>query len=258
MLALATAERGDGPEAWSEQMAGSPRIRQLAAKSEGGYRFQTFVWPAVDTTTGLVDTTQILETSARLDLLSLPPGVSIQTTGAVQAYQRVNELIRADFSRIVGIAAAAVIIIIMGCLRSPLMTAISLLPLAATVPVTLGAMVALRIPFTPTAIAFSTVLCGVTVDYAILIIVRANQERSAPVSDVVEEIGPVTTLAALTTAIGFASLALSRLTVVAAMGEMIAIGVVACWLFTFLLVPPLLELRRGVGRSAGPRSPQQS
>ena len=253
-LALALAERSDGPEAWSDQMAGAQRIRQLAARDQEGYRFQTFVWPAVDTATGLVDTTQILEMSARLDRLPLPPGVSIQTTGAIQAYQRVNELIRADFFRLVGIAAVAVVTIIIGCLRSPLMTVLSLLPLAAAVPVTIGAMVVLRIPFTPTAIACSTVLGGIAVDYAIHIIVRVNQAPSTPVGDVVEDIGPVTTLAALTTAIGFASLALSRLTVVAAMGEMIAIGVLACWVFTFLLVPPVLELRRSAGDPAGPRA----
>ena len=257
-LARAVTERGDGPEAWPEQMDGSPRIRQLAARDEGGYRFQTFVWPAVDTATGLVDTVEILETSARLDRLSLPPGVSIQTTGAVQAYQRVNELIRADFFRIVGVAAAAVVAILIGCLRRPLMTVLALLPLAATVPVTIGVMVAAGIPFTPTAIACSGVLIGVAVDYAVHVIVRANRERSAALGDVVEELGPVIALTALTTAIGFGALALSRLTVVAAMGEMIAIGVLVCWVFTFLLVPAVLQLRRGskgsVGQASAPSS----
>jgi len=215
------------------------------------------VWPAVDAATGLVDTARILEMSARLDRVSLPPGVLVQTTGAVQAYERVNELIRADFLRIVGVAAAAVVVVIIGCLRRPLPTALSLLPLAAAVPVTVGAMAALRIPFTPAAISCSAVLVGVAVDYAVHLIVRANREPSATPGDVVEEIGPVITLTALTTAVGFGTLALSRLTVVAAMGEMIAIGVLVCWLFTFLLVPPVLELRRRsarVGRRGSARS----
>jgi hypothetical protein len=72
---------------------------------------------------------------------------------------------------------------------------------------------------------------------------------------VVQEIGPVMTLTALATAVGFGALALSRLTAVSAICEMIAIGVLACGVHTFLFIPPVLELRHGPAVPAGSSSP---
>lgn len=55
--------------------------------------------------------------------------------------------------------------------------------------------------------------------------------------EVVAEIGPVLTLTSLTTMAGFGSLMIARNIVTFTLGAVITFGILACLIFTLLLIP---------------------
>ncbi|MCG6963184.1 MAG: MMPL family transporter [Acidobacteria bacterium] len=224
-------------------------VHRVAARSDSGWRLRTSVWPAPGGgEAGLLMETASREVTRRLRGLELPTGVEARVVGPVTLNRRTNELIRSDFYRISWISVALVALVVVLFLRNVRDTAAGLLPLAAALVATAGAAVLLRVPFTPTGVTFVAIIVGVGIDDAVHIVSRLRRTPGADIGEVVEEIGPVITLTTLSSAIGFGSLALSSHPVVASIGIVVTVGVLACWLFTLLLVPSVLSAGRRRGR----------
>lgn len=62
--------------------------------------------------------------------------------------------------------------------------------------------------------------------------------------EVVAEIGPVLTLTSLTTVAGFGSLMIARNIVTFTLGAVITFGILACLVFTLLLIPSVHRIMK--------------
>ena len=237
-----------------------PRLQRHFARTDGGYRLQTYVAPTVsergetepmtlrvtrklqEAETAQVSDTQVSDTQGT--------DTSMYVSGLVQIYQRLNELMLADFARISWIAAALVGVIVLFFFRSLTAGLVALVPLAAALPVTAGVLQAADIILLPQSIGFVAIIIGVGIDDAVHILTRVRH-GSGGVRQALVEIGPIITLTTLSTMIGFGALALCSLAVVSSLGSAVAVGVGACWFFSVFLLPAACRwLIRAPGRAA--------
>ena len=241
-----------------------PRLQRHFARTDGGYRLQTYVAPAAselgETAPMTLHITRTLEQAATpqgaatLGSAMQGPGMhnagtSMQVSGLIQIYQRVNELMLADFARISWIAAALVGGIVLFFFRSLTAVLVVLLPLAAALPVTVGMLQAADIRLLPQSIGFAAIIIGVGIDDAVHILTRVRH-GSGGVRQALVEIGPIITLTTVSTMIGFGALALCSLAVVSSLGTAVAVGVGACWFFSMFLLPAACHwLIRAPGRA---------
>ena len=218
----------------------SGRLKRYVAFSDGAYRLQTYVWPKPEGEGFELGAYEMV--SERMENLTVPPGVSLQVTGTLPIYERINQLVRSDFSRVSWLGALLVAGLVLLFFREIPAAVMAFVPLAAALPITAAAVVLLDIPFTPTGIAFASIIMGVGIDDSVHVIARARRGDGKQLKDVIEEIGPVIGLTTLSTMIGFGALALSSHAVVSSLGQVIAIGVLACWFFTLFLLPTVFSI----------------
>ena len=227
-----------------------PRLKRYFARTDEGYRLQTYVAPTVseqgESAPMTLRVTRELEASASAPGAATP-GTSMSISGLVQIYQRVNKLMLADFTRISWIAAALVAAIVLIFFRSLTAGLVALVPLAAALPVTVGVLQAADIRLLPQSIGFAAIIIGVGIDDAVHILARTLR-GSGGVRQALAEIGPIITLTTVSTMIGFGALALCSLAVVSSLGLAVAIGGGACWFFSVFLLPAAC---RGLGRVRG-------
>lgn len=124
---------------------------------------------------------------------------------------------------------------------------LSLLPLALGVLWMIGAMVALGLHMNFMNIFVITMIIGIGVDYGIHVIHRYREEEREPDGDVraaVEETVRGVFLAALTTIVGFGSLATSHYPGLISMGVVSILGTLATALVAVVVVPAFLAWRR--------------
>ena len=130
-------------------------------------------------------------------------------------------------------------------LRSALL---ALVPLLLGIVWMLGAMVALDLHFNFMNLFVITMVLGIGVDYGIHVIHRYLEERDAHQGDVVgavEETARGVLLAALTTVVGFGSLATSHYPGLVSMGLVSILGTAATALVAITVVPAWLFWRAG-------------
>jgi outer membrane lipoprotein-sorting protein len=193
----------------------------------------------------LFETEGFPEIGRSLRNLALPPGAHLEVTGALSIHESIDRVLGADFFRVTWIGLFAVAFTIFILFRRVDFVVLTLVPVALAVPFLFGLMNWLSIPFTASGITLAAVILGVGIDDAAHLLTRAR--AGGKMDEILVEIGPVITLTTVTTMIGFGTLAGSSHPVVATMGQAICIGVLACWVFTLLVVPGayLLVTRRG-------------
>jgi predicted RND superfamily exporter protein len=125
---------------------------------------------------------------------------------------------------------------------------LALWPLALGVIWMIGAMVALDLRFNFMNLFVVTMILGIGVDYGIHVIHRYLEVREAGASgvvDAVEETARGVLLAALTTVVGFGSLATSHYPGLISMGVVSTLGTLATALVAITVVPAWLFWRHG-------------
>jgi predicted RND superfamily exporter protein len=209
-------------------------------RSPSGWLLRTRVWPAAGASDGELLTSPGAEDLARcLEELGQTAGVEVRLTGPAAVLERTNQVVRSDFRRVSWIGATLVVVVLALFLRSARLTAVALAPLVAALITVLAIAVLVQIPFTPSAVSFVAIIVGVGIDDAVHILSRLGRTGQPDVAAVLQDIGPVITLTTLSSALGFGCLALSSHAVVSSIGAIVAVGVLACWLFTVLLLPGL-------------------
>lgn len=222
---------------------GPPALARYLAREGGGtVHLQTYVTPGArpgsETAPGAwMDVGSSRRLVSMLGELDVGEGAELTVTGLLPVYLRVNELVRSDVAR-VGVAGGLLIVgMLLLFFRDWRFTVAGLLPVAAGVPVTVGVLVASDVTVTPITLCFGAVVLGIGIDDAVHVLWRLRGRPERTLASVMAEVGPLLMLTTVSSAIGFGSLAVSRVPVVASMGLAVAVGVVACWVFTLLLLP---------------------
>ncbi len=244
-----TLEKAAEPSEWetdnppAERLL-TKRLKRYVAYEDGKYRLQTYIWPKAGGAAFDIDAHTAI--SHPLEQITLPAEAKLSITGTFQIYERINEIVRSDFLRVSWLGVLLVAALVLIFFRSVTETLTALVPLAAALLVTAALVVLFDVPFTPSGIAFASVIAGVGIDDSVHVIARARKLGVTQLKDVVEEIGPVIGLTTLSTMIGFGALALSSHAVVSSLGQVIMVGVMACWFFTLFLLPTVFTfLSRG-------------
>ncbi len=126
---------------------------------------------------------------------------------------------------------------------------LALLPLLVGVVWMIGAMVVLDLHMNFMNIFVITMIIGIGVDYGIHVIHRYQEEKAEPGGDpvlAVEETARGVFLAALTTIVGFGSLATSHYPGLISMGMVSILGTLATCLVAIVVIPAWLGWRRQV------------
>jgi predicted RND superfamily exporter protein len=218
-----------------------PRFRKFAAVEGGKIFLQTHVWPADD----LDNLAAVKDVDGEFRDFTPPPGVILRRTSTYQVYEEINHTIRADFYRVSLLSFIVICGLLFLFFRRLSDVVICLLPAAGGIVATLGFIVFARLAFTPAEIGVSALLLGIGINYAVHIMARARSAEEGSISEVMREVGPAILLTSLTTIAGFASLMAATSAVTFTLGAVIAFGISACLLFTFLVVPAVQRLLRG-------------
>ena len=125
-------------------------------------------------------------------------------------------------------------------------TILSLVPLMIGLVWMFGAMVAFDISMNFFSIFVSTMIIGIGVDYGIHLVHRYREHEGEPASEVLvnlRETGRAVVLAALSTTVGFGSLALSHFPAVRSLGVVAILGSLATSLVAITFLPALFALK---------------
>lgn len=234
LLAVDEAERVDTRDLTSTV----PRLRKYLHQEPGQVTLQTQV--AVAPAEGglrAFDAEGRRALTEELRAIAFEGPGEIQVSGLVQVYDRSNERLLADFGNVSWIAVVLVGVVVVLFFRRVVPAALTFLPLAGALPLTLGLIHVMDVPIMPSAIGFAAIILGVGIDDAVHILARAHGGNPDEMPQVLEEIGSVITLTTASSIIGFGSLALSHLSVLSSLGIIIAVGVAACWFFSLFLLP---------------------
>ena len=149
-----------------------------------------------------------------------------------------------DLERLGGLAFSVVVLVVLLSFRGRLGKAVlALLPVTLGVLWTFGIAGALGWPLDLFGLAVLPILLGIGIDDGLHALHGARgRERTA---DAITEAGRAMALTTLTTAVGFASLGLSRLPALRVGGALIALGVCACLTATVWVLPALEAWREG-------------
>ncbi|RLE35074.1 MAG: hypothetical protein DRJ61_03970 [Acidobacteria bacterium] len=219
-----------------------PEANRLMEISENRVRFQITLWPSTNNADhGSFSNLPAQAVDRELANFALPPGTEVTVAGTAHILATIQQMVKSLFFKIAWISLILVLGTVWLCFRSFSATILSFVPVVGALPAMMAAIVFLKIPVTPTAIAFAAIVVGVGIDDAVHLISQTRPPNGAPIPEVLDEIGPAITLTTASTAIGFACLMWSSHPVVNSLGQSIFIGVLACWAFTLLLLPLLLR-----------------
>lgn len=217
-----------------------PELMNYAAETDSGVRLQTYIWPSTTLTGNHSFSPRSADyVAGLLEPIHLPQNVKAAATSSADMLEKIQIQVKRDFFRISWLALALVILSVGLFFKRFKETVSALVPLSGAVILMLALIVILNVPVTPAAIAFGAIVFGIGIDDAVHILARVKQKKK-DAGKVLTEIGPVITLTTISTAVGFGSLMLSSHPVVSSIGKAVSIGVLACWLFTVLLLPAIV------------------
>ncbi|MCM2270049.1 MAG: MMPL family transporter, partial [Thermoanaerobaculia bacterium] len=183
-------------------------------------------------------------------------GPRVQLTGINVMSRALRGDVRRDAVLSALIGLFLVVVLLAFDFRSWRDAGLALVPLALGIVWMIGAMVALDLHFNFMNLFVITMILGIGVDYGIHVIHRYLEERGRPGGDVeaaVEETSRGVFLAALTTVVGFGSLATSHYPGLVSMGLVALLGAVAPALVAIVVVPAWLGWREVASRRRQPR-----
>jgi uncharacterized protein len=146
------------------------------------------------------------------------------------------------------LALAAIALLLLLVLRSPLDTLLVLVPLLLAALLTVAVGVILALPFNFANVIVLPLLLGLGVDSGIHYVMRAREASAGAATDSAAGIGAVNStprailLSALTTLASFGALSLSGHPGTASMGQLLTIAIVMTLLCVLALLPALLAL----------------
>jgi predicted RND superfamily exporter protein len=171
--------------------------------------------------------------------------VAPKATGTPRGLYEFIDILQRGYIRAALWAFLVIAIMVYGDLRSPLATALTLMPTVVGTTWMVGAMVLSGLRFNPANILVLPLIVGIGVAYGIYIVRRYREDGEATFYG--KSTGRAVMLSALTAVIAFASLLIGAHRGIRSLGLVMSIGVVACLLASLALLPALLEIARRKG-----------
>ena len=170
------------------------------------------------------------------DVRSVDPDV----LGDAVTIYHYTQALRVAFERSGLYALLVVSVMLILYFRSFTWTILALLPLATGIYAMLFAMSCYGLAFNPANFMGLPLLLGIGLDYGIHVLHRAKEEKK--VTMFAHSTGPATAVSALTTILGFGTLAFGGHRGVASLGFLLAAGVTGITVSALLILPALLNL----------------
>jgi hypothetical protein len=171
------------------------------------------------------------------------PGATL--TGLTVVSHDTEAAIHRDLPRMLIVGAGAVLIYLLAHFRSPRDTLLVLLPTIFSVLCLLAVMRLGGLKLNMVNLVAAPLLIGINIDYGIFLVslARSARARDATAEELIHEIGTschAVLVCALTTVLGFGSLAFMAIPAVRSLGVAVSVGVIASLLATVLFLAPLL------------------
>lgn len=175
---------------------------------------------------------------------------------------RVLKLMDHDLSAFFPLAFGVIFLTLAAVFRRLAPTLLALVTVGLSTVWTLGFMAIAGFPLSFLSTVIPVMVLVVCVGDAIYLLTRFRQELTrrlppAAMQVAVQEVGVACLFTTLTTACGFASLATSRAEIVRELGLPVAFGVLAAYLTTFALLPPLVLWIAPTALTPKPRNPMR-
>jgi len=194
---------------------------------------------------------------AELELSAAEPGIALRWSGVVRLAAESRRRIEGEFSRLNLLSLAAVLAVVLACVRRPV-RALLLVPVVLFS--VLGAWTAVIAAFDRVHVVVFVVgslLCGVAIDYGLYIFLQAPARPDEPYAGKVGRLMKPLLASSLTVVLGFSMLLGSDLPLVRQVGVFVAAGLLAALgsaiLWFAQVDDPFLETRRFA--RARPESP---
>jgi uncharacterized protein len=178
-------------------------------------------------------------------------GVQGSVTGASVIFAEMQTLMTKSMSTMIGISMLLMLVILAVVFSVRGFFAWRWLPLGA---VAIGSIYAfgmmgwLSVPITMVSMAILPILIGLGVDYAVQFHNRYDEEArrgetvAEAIIDSVRHIGPAIAIAIIAAALGFVALFISPVPMIRQFGQMLVIGIVACYLVSLFILLPILYI----------------
>jgi predicted exporter len=194
---------------------------------------------------------------AQLELSAADPGIALRWSGVVRLAAESRRRIEGEFSRLNLLSLAAVLAVVLACVRRPVR---ALLLVPVVVFSVLGAWTAVIAAFDRVHVVVFVVgslLCGVAIDYGLYIFLQAPARPGEPYAEKVGRLMKPLLASSLTVVLGFSMLLGSDLPLVRQVGVFVGAGLLTALgsaiLWFAQVDDPFLETRRFA--RARPESP---
>ncbi len=176
------------------------------------------------------------------------PKINISFYGSHYEAITDSEIVRNDFFRTSIYSLIAVLMLFFVAFRRPEALLFIIVPLVIGVAWTLGVSSVMVGRLTQVTISFAAILVGLGVDFSIHLYNRYLEEinkgfsNREAMSTTIAETGPGIIAGAITTAISFVGLMVTRFVGFQELGQIVGVGVIACLLAVLLVLPPMLTV----------------
>jgi len=214
------------------------------------------IWDTAAIVIAITHTVDQKEFMARVDLSIQTknakhpaPTCTMTQTGLVVVLNDVTDRIYNDLLTIIPVAVLLVIVVLIGFHRDWRIVFVAGLPVLLSLIWTFGLLKLSGVTLTPMVVAAAPILIGLSVDDALHVTNRIFEFRKD--YDVVDSIiwtyrttGRAIALTTITTIIGFTTLVISDIIPMRIVGVTLFIGMIAAFILTVVLVPPMSVLTR--------------
>ena len=182
------------------------------------------------------------------EVQQLYPGLTIVLSGISILNNAFAEAGQADIQTLIPIMYVALIILMLITLRSITATIATLLVIGFSTITAMGITGYLGIKLTPVSVTAPTIILTLAIADSVHVIVsmltamREGKDKIAAIKDSIRINFTPITITSLTTAVGFLSLNFSDSPPFWHLGNITAIGIIAAWVYSLVLLPALLSL----------------
>ncbi|MDP8224785.1 MAG: MMPL family transporter [Candidatus Lernaella stagnicola] len=155
-------------------------------------------------------------------------------------FERVFANIIEDFRSSIWFSLAAVFLLVILDFRRPLTSILALVPLMVGALWMVGAMPYIGMRFNLVNVAIVPLILGIGIDNGVHILHRYRMEQERRVHAAVEHTGKAILLSSLTTMAGFGMLGLATYVAIGSLGQLLVIGVGACFVTSVFVLPLIL------------------
>ncbi len=197
-----------------------------------------------------IDDEEVVEELREAMNIDKPAGVSVGITGDTTSpviMTTMIGLIQSTMAETSLVSFAAILLILIIVFASIKHGIIPLLTIVFGTIWALGTAVLMGMEITPPTSASMAMIMGIGIDFGIQVTKRfryelRSQKREAAIVDTLSKVFYPMCITTMAAVIGFKSLSLGKLTVMADMGTMMAVGVICCMVAALTVVPAVLVL----------------